>query len=71
MSAQNRSCDGRYTDIDIYNPGFVDLARSLGAHGMRVDKLEDLKCLLSEALKMDRPTLIEVIMDKDEIVGLT
>ncbi len=71
MSAQNRSCDGRYIDIDIYNPDFVDLARSLGAQGMRVDKLEDLKSLLSEALQMDRPTLIEVKMDKDEIVGLT
>jgi pyruvate dehydrogenase (quinone) len=42
---------------------YADYARSLGLHGLRVDKPEAIGTALDEALRADRPTLLEVVTD--------
>jgi acetolactate synthase-1/2/3 large subunit len=48
------------------NPDFVELARSFGAEGYRVEKTEELKPLLLKALTADRPVLIDCPVDYRE-----
>ena len=52
-----------------YRPDFVELARSYGADGMRVEKEEDIEKAFEEAKKhTDGPFLIEFIIDEEELV---
>lgn len=52
-----------------YTPDFVKLAESYGAKGMRVEKKEDIEAALLEASKETKvPTLIEFIIDPEEVV---
>ena len=45
-----------------YNPDFAALARAFGAEGKRVERPEDLKPALEEAIHADRPYVLDVIM---------
>ena len=45
-----------------YNPDFAALARAFGAEGKRVERPEDLKPALEEAIRADRPYVLDVIM---------
>lgn len=52
-----------------YRPDFVELARSYGADGMRVEKEEEIEKAFEEAKKhTDGPFLIEFIIDEEELV---
>ena len=52
-----------------YTPDFVRLAESYGAKGIRVTKKEEIAAAFEEAKKSTRvPTLIEFIIDPDEMV---
>ena len=42
------------------NPDYVDLARSFGAHGARPQTLDELEATVAEALRANRPTLIDL-----------
>ncbi len=52
--------------LEFGNPDFVKYAESYGAHGYRVEKLADLKDLLSKCLDADGVHLIEVPIDYKE-----
>ncbi len=56
-----------YIGIDLVQPAiqFVDLARSLGVHGVRAERAEDFKQALQEALQRPGPTLIDVPLEAD------
>ena len=58
--SQQKYCEGRIIDVDLYNPDFVEFAKSFGAYGRRVDDLSEFKSIFEEALSLDRPSLIEV-----------
>ena len=68
--SQRKYCDGRIIDCDLFNPDFVQFARSFGAYARRVENLSDFKSIFEEALAEDRPALIDVPMSdrQDELI---
>lgn len=56
-------------EMPEYTPDFVKLAESYGARGLRVSKKEEIAAAFEEAKKNTKtPTLIEFLIDPDEIV---
>ena len=70
--SQLKGCEGRTIDTDLLNPDFVEFARSFGAYAKRVEKLEDFKDTLRDALAAEKPALIEVMLQErqDDIVNV-
>jgi thiamine pyrophosphate-dependent acetolactate synthase large subunit-like protein len=54
---------GRRNGVDLQSPDFVSLAKSFGARGVRVDDLSKVGETVSEVLKYNAPTLIEIPCD--------
>lgn len=52
---------------DLVNPNFAQLAESAGILGLRVEKPEELRPALSEALAHDGPALIDVLVNRQEL----
>ena len=52
--------DGRSIGADLHNPDFMKLADAYGVRGVRVHEADELEVALAEALKVERPSLIEV-----------
>ena len=62
-------CKGPNPSCPPYTPNFVALAESYGAHGIRVERAEDIKKALEEARSYhDAPTIVEFVIATDEIV---
>jgi acetolactate synthase-1/2/3 large subunit len=61
---QLQTYQGRFIGSDLTNPDFVKLAESFGVRGFRATSPEELKRSLAEALALDVPALIEVIVEK-------
>ncbi len=53
------------TDLD--NPDFAALARSIGLHGVRVERADQLTDALREAFAHDGPAVIEVLTARQEL----
>jgi len=51
---------GRYIDVDLNNPEFVQLAAAYGVPGRRAHRPEELTAAVAEALDRSGPSLIEV-----------
>jgi len=49
---------------EMYNPDFAKMGESYGAHGRRIEDPQELGPALSEAIRRDEPTVLDVIMDK-------
>ena len=47
---------------------FVKLAEAFGGVGFRVEKREDLNSVLKEALKINKPVIIDYVIDRDKKV---
>ncbi|MGN0141453.1 MAG: biosynthetic-type acetolactate synthase large subunit [Roseburia sp.] len=63
------ACKGPNASCPPYTPDFIRLAESYGAHGIRVEREEDIQKALDEARTyQDAPTIIEFIISTDEIV---
>lgn len=60
---QDREYPGRVSATGLTNPDFVALGKSYGAFASRVDNADDFPAIWQEALKQDRPSLIEIKMD--------
>lgn len=56
---------GRNVGTELHTPDFVKLAESFGAHGIKVDTLEDSPQAISDGIKAGVPTVIEVEMPAD------
>jgi pyruvate dehydrogenase (quinone) len=52
---------------DLVNPKFARLAESADIYGVRVEKPEELRPALSEALAHDGPALVEVLVNRQEL----
>jgi pyruvate dehydrogenase (quinone) len=52
---------------DLVNPNFAKLAESADIFGIRVEKPEELRPALTEALAHDGPALIEVLVNRQEL----
>jgi acetolactate synthase-1/2/3 large subunit len=49
---------------DLGPVDFAAIARACGARGVRVDKDADFEAALRQALAVDRPTVIQVALDR-------
>jgi acetolactate synthase-1/2/3 large subunit len=55
----------------LYNPDFAALAHAFGAGGRRVERPEDLKPALEEAIQANRPYVLDVIMTQQPRIRAT
>ncbi len=66
---QRKGYGSRYIGVDFaVRSDFVKLAQSLGADGVRVEKLDEIAPALKSALRASRSTLIDVDIGRDEQV---
>ncbi len=56
--------------VELENPDFVELAKSYHLYARRVNSPGDVYRALREALKLSRPYLIEVVVDREEGIPL-
>ncbi len=62
-------CSKRYSNVDLNRrTDFVALVKAFGADGTRVSSLEELDAALTTAFAADGPYLVEVPIDKEELV---
>jgi len=54
--------------IDLLNPDFVKFAEACGGVGMRVENPDDLRETYEEAIALQRPSLVDVAVDPDELI---
>jgi pyruvate dehydrogenase (quinone) len=61
---------GGFLDVgcDLKNPNFAAMAQAMGIKGIRVEKPQDLKGALSDALNHDGPALVDVVSAKQELI---
>ncbi len=62
---QKHFYDGRYIADAIGNPRFDEYARVFGAAGYRVEDPEDLEDVYAQALREERPAVVDVLIDQD------
>jgi acetolactate synthase-1/2/3 large subunit/sulfoacetaldehyde acetyltransferase len=60
---------GRYLGADNTNPAFDEVARAFGAAGMHPTSADEVSSALADALREDRPTVIEVDIDPDTMTS--
>ena len=53
---------------DLTNPNFAEIALACGGRGFRVEEPDELEPALAAAFASDQPTVIDVIVDPDELV---
>jgi acetolactate synthase-1/2/3 large subunit len=63
---QKARFEGRYM-CDFNNPPYAEMARLFNADGMQVERLDDLKRAITEGLRSDKPYVIDVTMDREEL----
>lgn len=51
--------------MEFKNPDYVAYAKACGADGYRVEKIKEFENALKKALQSNKPTLIDVVVDKD------
>lgn len=54
--------------IGLLNPDFVKFAESCGGAGFRVEKPEALRETFERAIALDRPAVVDVAVDPDELI---
>ena len=65
------ACRGKCGEVECptYTPGFIKLAESYGAQGIRVTKTEEIEPAFCEAMKSTKiPTVIEFEIDPEDLV---
>lgn len=55
------------TDIEI-QPDFVKLAEAYGAHGIRVEKPEDVRAAIEESISIKGPVFLDFVVSREENV---
>jgi len=58
--------DDRHLATEYPRPQFADIAKSVGIEGYQVDKAEDVKGALHEAIKSDKPSLVDITTSKQK-----
>lgn len=61
----------KYHDGELWNPDFAAMARSMGGEGVTVTKPGDIAGAVENAIKSNKPTVIDCIIDRDIAVPMT
>ena len=64
---QEREYPTHESGSHLHNPDFVALAQAYGYQGVRITRTEEFEAAFAMALKADRGTLIEVVLDPEVI----
>jgi acetolactate synthase-1/2/3 large subunit len=64
---QRLQYQGRVLGTEYANPDFAELARSFGAGGWRLERPQDIRGVLEEALAHDGPAVVDVIVNPDVV----
>lgn len=56
----------RYSFVELKNPDFIKIAEGYGISGRKVENREQLPTALDELLNIDKPYLLEVIVENQE-----
>ncbi len=56
------------TECDLTNPNFADMATAMGVKGIRVERPQELRAAVKEALAHQGPALIDVVTARQELV---
>jgi pyruvate dehydrogenase (quinone) len=56
------------TGCDLANPNFAAMAQAVGIKGIRVEKAQDLRAAVQEALAYDGPALVDVVSARQELI---
>ena len=59
--------NNRFVGADIQNPDFAEVAKSMGAVGVRIDRAEDIGPVLLEAIKSNKPTVLDIQVDGTQL----
>lgn len=59
-----------YAYMDFLNPDYVAYAKSCGAEGFRVERAEDLEDTIRKAIALNRPVLIDAVIDGDVFANM-
>ena len=63
------NCKGKNEACPPYLPDFMQFAKAYGAHGIRVEREEEIAAALQKARTYtDAPTVIEFMISSDELV---
>lgn len=57
----------RYIAVDMHFPDIPSFAKSFGAIGFEIAHPQDIGPCLEDALKQDRPVLVDIKIDRDEV----
>ena len=55
------------TGCDLKNPNFAAMAEAMGVKGVRIDKPQELKAGLAEALSHNGPVLVDILSARQEL----
>jgi acetolactate synthase-1/2/3 large subunit len=61
----------KYYDGELWNPDFAAMAKSMGGDGVRIENPGDIAPAVEAAIKSNKPTVIDVIINRDTPVPLT
>ncbi|MBU9723332.1 sulfoacetaldehyde acetyltransferase [Bacillus alkalicola] len=59
--------NNRFVGADIEGPNFAEVAKSMGAKGVRVDNPEQLRTEFMKALQSDEPTVLDIMVDGSQL----
>lgn len=59
--------NNRFVGADIQAPSWAELAKVMGAKGIRIDRPEDIKDALEEAFKSEIPVVLEFMVDGTQL----
>ena len=55
------------SDVDLTNPDFSAVATAVGIHGLRAEKPEQVRPMISDLLSHEGPALLDVVVSNDEV----
>ncbi|MFC0611063.1 sulfoacetaldehyde acetyltransferase [Scopulibacillus daqui] len=59
--------NNRFIGADIEGPDFAEVAKAMGANGITIDRPEDIKGAIEEAIKSDQPTVLNIKVDGTQL----
>ena len=68
---QERDYPGRTLATNLYNPNFAAIAEAHGAKGFTIERDDQIKSVVAEALKVDGPALVQVKTSLEYIAAYT